>query len=271
MQEKLSKNAIILIIEKLKSVFNVSTDTGLAEALGVRQNTISSWKTRGTLDYALIISKCDNIDLNWIFNDKSDDLNTKKCNTKTPQNVLKQNEDIFEDIFEDKRKVQKTSSNLGVEKVVVDNVFKLRTDRLVERQQIPIYDMEAVAGLVPLFAEHYSQSVVEVMETTLIPKCDGGLRIVGDSMYPLLKSGDIVFYKQIHDILNNIVWGEMYLISFDIDGEEYVSVKYLQKSELKDHITLVSYNEHHKPLDIHIGRIRALAFIKASLRLNSIK
>ena len=131
--------------------------------------------------------------------------------------------------------------------------------------------MEAVAGLVPLFAEHYSQSVVEVMETTLIPKCDGGLRIVGDSMYPLLKSGDIVFYKQIHDILNNIVWGEMYLISFDIDGEEYVSVKYLQKSELKDHITLVSYNEHHKPLDIHIGRIRALAFIKASLRLNSIK
>ena len=50
------------------------------------------------------------------------------------------------------------------------------------------------------------------METTLIPKCDGGLRIV-----------------------------------------------------------LVSYNEHHKPMEIHINRIRALAFIKASLRLNSLK
>lgn len=66
------------------------------------------------------------------------------------------------------------------------------------------------------------------METTLIPKCDGGLRIVGDSMYPLLKSGDIVFYKQVHDIMHSIIWGEMYLISFDIDGDEYVSVKYLQ-------------------------------------------
>ncbi len=153
----------------------------------------------------------------------------------------------------------------------VTNVFKMRSDRLVDRQQIPIYDMEAVAGLVPLFADQYSQQVVEMMETTLIPKCDAGLRIVGDSMYPLLKSGDIVFYKQINDIINSIVWGEMYLISFDIDGDEYVSVKYIQKSDMPDHIQLVSYNEHHKPMDIHISRIRALAFIKASLRINSIK
>lgn len=131
--------------------------------------------------------------------------------------------------------------------------------------------MEAVAGLVPLFAERYNQSVFEVMETTLIPKCDGGLRIVGDSMYPLLKSGDIVFYKQVHDIRHSIIWGEMYLISFDIDGDEYVSVKYLQKSDIPDHVVLVSYNEHHKPMEIHVSRIRALAFIKASLRLNSLK
>ena len=54
-------------------------------------------------------------------------------------------------------------------------------------------------------------------------------------------------------------------------GDEYVSVKYLQKSDIPDHIVLVSYNEHHKPMEIHINRIRALAFIKASLRLNSLK
>lgn len=155
--------------------------------------------------------------------------------------------------------------------VTVDNVFRLRTDRLVDRQLIPIYDMEAVAGLVPLFADQSSQSIVEVMETTLIPKCDGGLRIVGDSMYPLLKSGDIVFYKQIHDIMNSIVWGEMYLISFDVDGDEYVAVKYIQRCDRSDCVKLVSHNEHHGPMEIPIGRIRALAFIKASLRLNSLK
>lgn len=202
--------------------------------------------------------------------------------TKIPENTIKSNDGEIDGGIDGKRKLQKTPSNPEYPKIeehfeqniadaTVDKVFKLRTDRLIDRQQIPIYDIEAVAGLVPLFAERYNQSVIEVMETTLIPKCDGGLRIVGDSMYPLLKSGDIVFYKQIHDIKHCIIWGEMYLISFDIDGDEYVSVKYLQKSDIPDHVVLVSYNEHHKPMEIHISRIRALAFIKASLRLNSIK
>ena len=202
--------------------------------------------------------------------------------TKTPKFLIKSNDKNFDKEFDKKRKLQNSLSNTeypkgeesyekNVADVTVDKVFKLRTDRLIDRQQIPIYDMEAVAGLVPLFADQYSQSIVEVMETTLIPKCDGGLRIVGDSMYPLLKSGDIVFYKQVHDIMYSIIWGEMYLISFDIDGDEYVSVKYLQKSDTPDHIVLVSYNEHHKPMEIHVNRIRALAFIKASLRLNSLK
>ena len=52
-------------------------------------------------------------------------------------------------------------------------------------------------------------------------------------MYPLLKSGDIVLYKQLNDI-NDIFWGDMYLLSIDIDGEEYVTVKYIQKSERPD-------------------------------------
>ncbi|WP_196016365.1 helix-turn-helix transcriptional regulator [Alistipes senegalensis] len=202
--------------------------------------------------------------------------------TKTPEKVRDSNPNKIPNQKPNFPKLQKRLGNneypkeeesfeKNIADVVVDKVFKLRTDRLIDRQQIPIYDMEAVAGLVPLFADQYSQSIVEVMETTLIPKCDGGLRIVGDSMYPLLKSGDIVFYKQIHDILNNIVWGEMYLVSFDVDGDEYVSVKYLQKSDIPDHVVLVSYNEHHKPMEIHVNRIRALAFIKASLRLNSLK
>ena len=50
-----------------------------------------------------------------------------------------------------------------------------------------------------------------------------------------------------------------------------MAVKYINKSPEKEHIRLVSYNDHHAPLDIHVSRIRALAFVKASLRINSIK
>ena len=146
-----------------------------------------------------------------------------------------------------------------------------RTDNSLPLQSVPLYSIEGTAGLVPLFADQAQAKPVNFIHIPNLPKCDGAIYIVGDSMYPLLKSGDIVFYKQVHDIMHSIIWGEMYLISFDIDGDEYVSVKYLQKSDTPDHIVLVSYNEHHKPMEIHINRIRALAFIKASLRLNSLK
>jgi len=245
--------------------------------IGVSRGTLEA-KTGITEDImAKFIAAYPEVSINWLVTG-----NGEIFTTKTPKNTIKSNDGKIDGEIDGKRKLQKTPSNTeypkgeesfekNVADVTVDKVFKQRTDRLIDRQQIPIYDMEAVAGLVPLFADQYSQSIVEVMETTLIPKCDGGLRIVGDSMYPLLKSGDIVFYKQVHDIMHSIIWGEMYLISFDIDGDEYVSVKYLQKSDIPDHIVLVSYNEHHKPMEIHINRIRALAFIKASLRLNSLK
>ncbi|MDR2936886.1 MAG: helix-turn-helix domain containing protein [Rikenellaceae bacterium] len=67
MQTKTSQSEIKNILIRLKSALGVVTDTELAEALGVKQNTISTWKTRGTIDFPLVISKCDNIDLNWLF------------------------------------------------------------------------------------------------------------------------------------------------------------------------------------------------------------
>ena len=267
----------------------------LIEALGIKPNAfalalgynrsqtiydIVKGKSAPSFDFfnKLAMSEYSEIlNMDWVLTGRGEILLSK-----TPEKPYKENVGKFVGENVGFPKLRKSHTNpeyptgeesfeKNVADVVVDKVFKLRTDRLIDRQQIPIYDMEAVAGLVPLFADQYSQSIVEVMETTLIPKCDGGLRIVGDSMYPLLKSGDIVFYKQVHDIMHSIIWGEMYLISFDIDGDEYVSVKYLQKSDTPDHIVLVSYNEHHKPMEIHINRIRALAFIKASLRLNSLK
>ena len=284
MQKKEHKNTEISErISKLIEALGIKPNA-FALALGYNRSQtiydIVKGKSAPSFDFfnKLAMSEYSEIlNMDWVLTGRGEILLSK-----TPEKPYKENVGKFVGENVGFPKLRKSHTNpeyptgeesfeKNVADVVVDKVFKLRTDRLIDRQQIPIYDMEAVAGLVPLFAERYNQSVIEVMETTLIPKCDGGLRIVGDSMYPLLKSGDIVFYKQVHDIMYSIIWGEMYLISFDIDGDEYVSVKYLQKSDTPDHIVLVSYNEHHKPMEIHVNRIRALAFIKASLRLNSLK
>ena len=92
-------------------------------------------------------------------------------------------------------------------------------------------------------------------------------------MYPLLKSGDIVMYKQMHEFVSGIyVFGEMYIIGFELHGDVFVVVKYIHKSEKdNDHIKLVSQNQHHDDFEIPKTCIRALAMVKASIRINSMK
>ncbi len=148
--------------------------------------------------------------------------------------------------------------------------FTRRTDRTIPLQSVPLYNIEGTAGLVPLFTGQNPVKPIDYIHIPNLPKCDGAIYIVGDSMYPLLKSGDIVLYKQMNSI-EDIFWGDMYLLSIDIDGEEYITVKYIQKSDRPDCIKLVSQNPHHADKDISIDRVKALAFIKASIRMNSIK
>ena len=150
------------------------------------------------------------------------------------------------------------------------NTFLHRTDHTVPLQSVPLYSIEGTAGLVPLFLDRDNQRPVDYIHIPNLPKCDGAIYLVGDSMYPLLKSGDIVLYKQVNDI-ENIFWGDMYLLSIDIDGEEYITVKYIQKSDKPGCVKLVSQNPHHADKDVEVSRIRALAFVKASIRMNSIK
>ncbi|MFI3331907.1 MAG: helix-turn-helix domain-containing protein [Rikenellaceae bacterium] len=150
------------------------------------------------------------------------------------------------------------------------NKFMLRTDNALPLQSVPLYSIEGTAGLVPLFADDSHNEPLNYIHIPNLPKCDGAIYVVGDSMYPLLKSGDIVLYKQLSDI-SDIFWGDMYLLSIDIDGEEYVTVKYIQKSNREEFVKLVSQNPHHADKEIAMSRIRAIALVKASIRMNSIR
>lgn len=192
----------------------------------------------------------------------------KTIKTDTLEKFLK----IFDDLnpawlFETKYESNKMTIDVMNE---ASNVYKLRTDRNIDEQSIPLYNLEASAGLVDLFQQHNKADVLDTIRIPNLPKCDGAIFITGDSMYPLLKSGDIVAYKEIQDFKTEIFWGEMYLISIEVSGEEWVSVKYIQKSEKgEEYIKLVSQNQNHQAKDVHLSKVRALALIKASIRINS--
>ncbi|GIZ10248.1 LexA family transcriptional regulator [Flavobacterium sp. UMI-01] len=151
------------------------------------------------------------------------------------------------------------------------NIYPNKTDILQEKQLIPLYDVQASASIVELFNNAVNEKPVDHISIPNLPKCDGAIYVSGDSMYPLLKSGDIIMYKKVGTSIDNMFWGEMYLISLtNDDGDEFVMVKWLHKSDKgEEYVKLVSENRHHQPKDFHIKNIKGLALIKASVRINS--
>jgi len=145
------------------------------------------------------------------------------------------------------------------------------TEKLESDGAITLYDVEAAANLKTLF-DNKDQNILGQISIPNIPKCDGAVYVKGDSMYPLLKSGDIVAYKVIPVDMRHIFFGEMYLVSIDMDGDEYLTVKYVNHSDKgEDWIKLVSYNQYHQPKDFPLSSVRAMALVKLSIRMNTMK
>lgn len=255
-----------LILNEIKNHYNFTSDSEFAKFLGIKPQTLSSWHTRNTFDIELLYAKCENISADYLLTGKGSVEKTKSEEFTNKKNVsinVSENVNI--------PKVQKTLTNEEPPYNIVSLPSNRKTkDAVYPIQEIPLYDLEATAGLKELFSG--GKSATQVLDTIKIPhlpKCDGAISITGDSMYPLLKSGDMVLYKEVP--LDSIFYGEMYLLAYQIDGwEEYIAVKYVQKSELgDDYLKLVSQNQHHQPKDVLKAHITAIAIIKASIRINT--
>jgi len=137
-------------------------------------------------------------------------------------------------------------------------------DTVVSEQSVPLYGVEATAGI--MAQGDMSDYIIDHISIPHMPKVDGALVVTGDSMYPIIKSGDIVLYKVFQDF-QHIIYGQMYLVSVIMEGDTLVLVKYVYKVEgAEDFILLVSENKHHEPFKVPLTSVRSLALIKGSIR-----
>lgn len=158
-------------------------------------------------------------------------------------------------------------------KPTIDSINVLHSSKTREavysQQTVNLYEFEASAGLRTLF-DNNKPNIIDTIHIPNLPKCDGAIHIVGDSMYPILKSGDIILYREMPLAYDEIYFGETYLLSYFVDESEVaVVVKYVQRGEQEGHIKLVSHNPHHAPREIDFRRVNAMALVKASIRINA--
>lgn len=162
--------------------------------------------------------------------------------------------------------MKKSTSEVSREKT-----FALSTDRKLDIQDIPLYDLSATAGIMAIFND-LNITPEDYLRVPNLPPVDGAIYVRGESMTPLLKSGDIIIYKKLALSMDSLLWGQIYLLSFEAGGgDTFTVVKYIQKSEDPEHIRLVSHNANFEPKDIPLSSIRALAIVKASITFHTIE
>lgn len=226
------------IILRAKFVLGMKHDRELAAYLGVSPATISNWVSRNSIDLGLLLSRNLSIDYNWLITGKT--LQEREAEGEV----------------------------YAVKSEEVKLQYKGKLPERLEDQAVPLFDITAAANLHSLLSDG-PQRLLGKIVIPQVPRCDGAVYVSGDSMYPLLKAGDIVGFKALSDA-RELIYGEMYLVSFTLGGEEYLVVKYINRSEQEGYIKLVSYNQFHQPMDIPMDAIRALALIKFSVRKNMI-
>ena len=52
---------------RAKQALGLKTDTELAQILGVKHNTLSSWKKRGNIDLVSIVALCNKVNMDWLI------------------------------------------------------------------------------------------------------------------------------------------------------------------------------------------------------------
>lgn len=81
------------ILDDIKSVYGFKTDVQLGKKLGIKTQTISTWRARDTFDVQLIYSKCELIDGNYLLSGKGQILRSKnkQINVNAILNYIKEN------------------------------------------------------------------------------------------------------------------------------------------------------------------------------------
>ena len=92
-----------LILDRIKASYGFKTDLELSNHLGVAQNTISTWRRRDTCNLELIISKCDDINLNWLF--RGEKSHNENISEEVPHKYSHEHSD--EQQFEIEREITK--------------------------------------------------------------------------------------------------------------------------------------------------------------------
>lgn len=127
---------------------------------------------------------------------------------------------------------------------------------------IPLIPISAMAG-----AFTGEQTVLEYeCERFVVPTFKGAeflISVKGSSMYPKYNSGDIVACKRLPMDELFFQWNKVYVL----DTDQGPLIKRVKPGSDKEHVLIVSGNEHYEPFELPLDRIYHVALVIGVIRL----
>lgn len=144
------------IILRLKTAMNIQSDNVLAETLGISKGTLSNWKVRNSIDFALVFSKCKQINIDWLITGEGSMFKT-----------------TYGDISAEPEPIVSYDPNVGV----------------------PYYDVDFAAGFDLMFNDQTVNPTANIVVYGF-EKAKTWCNVTGDSMYPKICHGDMIALRE---------------------------------------------------------------------------
>ncbi|WP_395974191.1 helix-turn-helix domain-containing protein [Chryseobacterium cucumeris] len=179
-----------LILNDIKNHLGIEKDSEFAEFLGIKRNTLSSWRTRNSIDYDLLIAKCDWINGDWLLTYRG--------------NMIKDE-----------------SNSLAVSDTkIMYNLPSVVTVDSNDNENIPFVPAKARAGYLD---GYYKPEFMKTLPTYRIPGLNNGtfrmFEVKGHSMNLTLPNKSIAVGEWVENWDENIKDGRIYIIVYD-DGDK---------------------------------------------------
>lgn len=220
-------------LQALVDHYTSGNKKAFADRLGITPQALNGWFIRGSFDIESIYKSFTELSPDWLLTGEGPML----------------------------RETIHTDTGMQVSETPA---FAGTNERRVESQDIPLYSFSVTGGLLENI-DNSAQYIEDTLHIPNAPKCDGAVRVVGSSMTPVIRAGDIIAFALVHDI-GHILYGQIYFVDYVIEFDTFMVCKVVRKSERgDDYVSLHSLNPDYDPVDIPRAAIRHLALVKLSI------
>ncbi len=147
----------------------------------------------------------------------------------------------------------------------LNHIAVAKNNAILAAHKLPLYDVDAMAGNMMLFSESNPEYIIDWVDLPALRNATACIGVMGDSMYPTYKRGDIIVLKEIFDYAKDVEYGQAYVIVTN----ESLWLKRIDKHKIKNTWHLRSDNKAYGIMEVDQKKVVKLYRVRGTIRIDN--